>query len=426
MNLETIRNVLIDQQKELFTPDSEELVREVDLEYHLRVPEVSVITGVRRCGKSTLLRQLARRVKEDFNIHYLNFEEQRLDSFDVDDFRIAYEEFLSNVIQDKKQILIYDEIQNVPLWEKWISSIANKKNIKIFITGSNSSLLSSELSSLITGRHVDLHITPLSFKESLQRYPEYKTKNIEYSTDYKLFLKKSCDEYFKFGGFPRALLYQDTTILGNYYEDIVERDIALRKKVRNIKALKNLGRILASQNGRMLNQSNVSKDLSLKSVLTTNKFINYFKETFLYSEIKLYSKSAKKQTRGHSKFYAVDPILAKKTGLYYGDTLYWELENHVFNELSRRGYEISYWHPYKGLEVDFIARDKEGIDTIIQVCVDLSQDETYKREIRAIEKAKVAIKTENCLIISYFEQDAVTQAKCPYKIVPFYSWASNY
>ncbi len=426
MNLELLKEVIADQYHELLEEKGDqEIPREIDTSYHVRVPEVSIITGVRRSGKSTLLRQIAREVKDTCNIHYLDFEEHRLSSFTVDDFRVAYEEFLLNAEEGKKQVLMYDEIQNIEKWEKWVSSISSKRNVKVFITGSNSSLLSSELSSLVTGRHVDFDLTPLSFKESLHLFPEHTSRDISNKalSKNKLLLKKACENYFEYGGFPRALLYKDTYILGQYYNDIIERDIVIRRKIRNVKALRNLGILLSSQNGRIINQSATSRDLSIKSVITTNKFINYFKETFLYSEVRLYSKSAKKQLRGYSKFYCVDPVLAKRTGQHHGDTLYWVLENHIFNELKRRGYEVYYWHSSQGFEVDFIVRDRKGKSTIIQVTVDMSSNETYKREIRGIEEAGKALKIDTYLIITYFEQSAEVLEKCPYKILPFYHWA---
>ncbi len=279
MKKSQLTTIIADQSRELLEVSTDDLTRIADISRHLKMPEVSVITGVRRCGKSTLLRQIAQQLHPNFNIHYLNFEDQRLTQFQVGDFQVAYEEFLIQAKKKEKQILIYDEIQLVEGWERWVAGLAAKKQIKVFITGSNSKLLSSELSSLLTGRHISLHMTPLSFQELASSYKDLALDTQQESTETKIALCKLQQEYFQYGGFPRAFISKDIGILGQYYQDITQRDIALRRKVRNVSALTHLGVILASQNGRLTNESAIARELNVRSVITIGKFCDYFKET---------------------------------------------------------------------------------------------------------------------------------------------------
>jgi predicted AAA+ superfamily ATPase len=425
MDRNILRIVLADQLSELFKEETGEIARNFNWENELSQPEVAVVTGVRRCGKSTLLRQHARKWKADCAIHYLNFEEQRLTRFEVDDFQTAYEEFLITATSKKKQILIYDELQLVEGWERWIAGMSSKKNIKIFISGSNSKLLSSELASLLTGRYRLLHVTPLSYSEILSSYPDSVSTDpaLRHSTANKIFYRRAMEDYLQFGGFPRAFISRDTTILGQYNADIIEKDIALRRRVRNVSALKNLGSILASQNSRLLNQSLVSRDLGIKSLITTAKFCDYFLETFLYSEIRLFSRSKRGQLRGRSKFYAVDPLLAKQVGFHAGDSTYWILENHVCNEFLRRGYELYYWHSKNNYEVDFIARKKSGEMIAVQISISLADPKTREREFRALQAAKNELGIKELLVITRDEINILSAELSGVTVFPFYEWA---
>ena len=191
---------------------------------------------------------------------------------------------------------------------------------------------------------------PLSYSEiNNQRLEQLDLRDIEnLATSDKIQLQSIQKEFFDYGGFPRAYLYKDREILAQYHQDVVEKDIALRRGVWNVKALKELGLILSSQNGRQLNVSSITKDLGIKSLLTRAKFLSYFQETYLCSRIYPFSRTRRKQIKGWSKYYAIDSLMALNVGFHQGDTRYWILENHVVNESIRRGYDVYFWHSKNG------------------------------------------------------------------------------
>jgi uncharacterized protein len=165
MNANELKNILLDQRTELLSISGKQIKRTIEFEKYFNSQEIAVITGVRRCGKSTLLKQIACLKKDQFNIHYINFEDFRLIKFELEDFERAYSNFLVEADSSKKTILLYDEIENVKGWERWVSSFSANLKTKVFVTGSNATLLNSELSTLLTGRHEQIKVTPLSFSE---------------------------------------------------------------------------------------------------------------------------------------------------------------------------------------------------------------------------------------------------------------------
>jgi hypothetical protein len=426
MEQQQLIEIATDHLEDLLRNDPLEVPRLFPLQLHLLSPEVSVVTGVRRCGKSTVLRQVAAYAASKYSIHYLNFEDQRLIRFEVDDFRRAYEEFLIGASPDKKHLLIYDEIQLVKGWERWLAGLSSKKHIKVFISGSNSQLLSSELATLLTGRHKTLHITPFSFREIVNTLPEFVDDNgaTVQTTAHRVAIQRALKNFMNYGGFPRAYLGKDLAIISQYHEDILFKDIAVRRRVKNVSALRKLSSILATQNTRLFNQNKSAVDVGIKSDLTIAKFCDYFTEVYLYSELRLYSRSRRKQLRGKAKFYAVDPLLAKSVGYHHGDTTYWILENHVANELHRRGYEVHYWHSKNGYEVDFIAYKKGEESLALQVAVSLGDPRTVKREVRALESARAELGVKKTYIVTLEEISPDTLNElAEIQVISFPKWA---
>jgi predicted AAA+ superfamily ATPase len=426
-NEETIAKILNDQKQELLTnPNYREISRSIDYSLHLRTPEVSVITGVRRSGKSTLLRQIGAHFSPTANVHYVNFEDQRLSTFTVNHFRIFFERFLVGAALEKPILVIYDELQVVEEWERWIAELSGKKNCKVMISGSNAKLLSSEMATLLTGRHRDIHLWPLSFHEIARDLARTTPELIqETSTLASVQKQKILDDYVTFGGFPRAFLDRESSILRQYYADIVFKDIVQRKKIRNINAVQDIGGLLCSTNTRLFSKRKVAEKTLDITALTVAKFCGYFSETFLFSEISLFSRSKRKQLAGRSKFYCVDPILAKEVGFHFsGDTAYWVLENHVCNELLRREYAVYYWHAREKQEVDFIAVSSKQEKIAVQVALSLGDEDTQKREVRALEAAELELGIKKLMIITLNEAKLIPIASGnTVEVVRFADWA---
>lgn len=423
MNKQTLFDTMLDQYRRITIVNSNSIKREFDINKVLSGTEVSTITGVRRCGKSTLLKQIASEcTKRNYNLHYLNFEDNKLTNFTASDFKIAYNHFIEHSDQTKKNILIYDEVQNVPEWEKWVSPFNDDEKNKVIISGSNAYVLSSELSTLLTGRHKQYEITPLTFRELIPN----ELQDISYSEpmqqEDKVTLRKIYASYLEYGGFPRAFLDQSTEILEQYYQDIIFKDIGFRKKVRNTTQLNALSIILASQNTRLFNKSKITPEVGLKDINTLTKFCSYFIETYLYREIRCFSESMRKQLRSLSKFFCVDPVLAQTCGYHGGDVGYWKLENLVFNTLIKIYKEIWYWTSKSGHEIDFVVKEKDGSLTGFQVAYSLTDEKTKLREIRAIEDGFKELKLKSAFIITDNEFEEISIYKNHVQVVPFYRW----
>jgi predicted AAA+ superfamily ATPase len=408
----------------------EHIPRFVDPRLLTNSEEVVVVTGVRRCGKSTLVRQAIRRLADQRRLLYLNFEDPRLVSFEFSDFQNFFDEFLLLAPTDGPIYLVYDEIQLVESWERWVSSFSNHPRVRVIITGSNSRLLSSELSSFLTGRHRQIHLTPLSFAEILQfnQGATYSDSHLIHAPSAINARRKLFEEYMLYGGFPRSYLGKDLSILGQYYADIVSKDIALRHKIRNTAGLQALATLLAAQNGRLANKTNFSHAAGIKDQATVSRFIQYFMQTYLYDEVLPFSRSRARQLKQRPKYYCVDPVLAQSVGHSQTSNQYLVLENLVCSELLRRYGRCFYWHSRNGLEVDYIVTKGDDV-TAIQVALDLNTPATIAREAKAIWAAAGELGVKEALVITGFpvpdgiESQISASAGIPVRVRPFYDWS---
>lgn len=396
-----LKNVIIDQSREVSAADL--WVRDVELAQHLGIPEVSVITGVRRCGKSSLLSLIAAEVGSTDSLFYLNFEDVRLVSFGLDDFQRALDAWLELKQTTPDRIFFfYDEIQVVDGWQRWIAQLAKNKRYKVFITGSNSKLLSGELASLLTGRHLPLTLYPFSFREiARQTFGErLLDPQIWLDSNDKLELRRLLLEYMEYGGFPRVFLSKSRQLLSQYFADIVLKDIAVRRRIRNEKPLLELGTILMADATRLINKTRLASAVGIKDAETVSSYIHFFAETYLGFEVKGYYHSKQKTMRSQSKFYGVDHALASFVGGSISPDVGVMLENMVYVELLRRGYSPCYWRSEEGFEVDFVITRGRRVTHAIQVCYSLGDQVTREREARALHAAAAEIRPEVLQIIT--------------------------
>lgn len=424
MNKEQLKSIITDQYVELTQKGTPAVNRAKSLDSDLEKTEVTVLTGVRRSGKSTLLESTILKLSRQTPVFFLSFEDSRLAGFELSDFQLAHEAWLEMLPETPtKQFLFYDEIQLVENWEKWINQLAKNKNYKIVITGSNSTLLSSELSSLLTGRHRVTELLPFSFKESVLISTGGSTEDLNlYSSSDKIYLKRVLNDYIKYGGFPRSFLDQDSSILKQYFRDIVTKDITLRHGLKSTKLLLQLGVHILTEGTKQVNKSKLASALGIKDTETLNKYLGYFEDTFLAFEVKKYDYSLKKQTRSLSKFFPIDTALAKQNSFRFSEDLGITLESLIFLELKRRGYTIYYWLSKNGYEVDFIAQ-KEGEELLaVQATTSLATNEVRERELRALFAAKEELGLTRFLVIT---GDSESFDGIPEEIesIPFCVWA---
>ena len=221
MEKEKLREVLHDQQ-ELFNQMNNLVEREISLENYMKGNEIVIITGIRRCGKSSLLRIISKKIKEKFV--YMNFDDVKLTDFNIQNFE-DIEEIASEMHGIKAKVIYFlDEIQNAPSWERWVNNLY-AKNVKVFVTGSNSSLLSSEISTFLTGRNKMIKLYPFSFREFIL----FKNIRLDYkTTDERRAVSQAFNEYFERGGFPLVIKNDDINLSKQYFEDILNKDIIKR------------------------------------------------------------------------------------------------------------------------------------------------------------------------------------------------------
>ncbi len=356
---------------------------------------VIVITGVRRCGKSTLLKQL---LKKEKNKIFLNFEDTRLEGFELVDFN----KLEQIAISEKIDCYVFDEIQNIPGWEKYVRS-AHDKGFRIFITGSNASLLSRELGTKLTGRYLQTELFPFSFNEYLQFSKA----------------KKGRESFLKFmsaGGFPEFLTSADTEYLRTLLRDIIIRDIAVRRNIKNEHMILRLALHLMSNVGKEVSYNNLTKVLGIKSVRTTINYCDYLKESYLLDFIPRFSFSIKQQLINPKKVYAVDTGMAQANSLSFSEDKGRMLENAVYLRLRQASREILYFKDDSS-ECDFLLRKNNKVTNAIQVCWHLSEDNLI-REVTGLRNAMAVSGAKNGIIITFDQQDAFEGISA----VPVWKW----
>ncbi|MFH1544761.1 MAG: ATP-binding protein [archaeon] len=347
--------------------------------------EVIVLKGVRRSGKSTILKQLISELLKNGvaknQILYLNLEDYNFSSYlNVDLFEQvlnAYKKYLKN----KRKIYFFiDEIQKIPGWEKWVRTKYDlNENIKFVITGSSASLLSKEFSALLTGRNLSFRVLPLSFSEFL------------------LFSKKGyLEDYLKFGGFPEVVLEKSKEkklfLLQQYFEDIIHKDIIDRYNIRNAKQLIELARYLVGTSSSKVSFNKLSKIFGI-SKDTISIYVGYMVDAYLLVEVTYFSYSAKirHDVTKLPKFYAIDNGLINVATIKYSKNLGQMYENTVLIKLLESFDEISYWSELKS-EVDFIAGNKAMNVT--------ATDKVPPRERKGLEEFKRKHKNFSIFLIT--------------------------
>lgn len=381
--------------KEYNLTEKKELLIKREKELALKSKFIVVITGIRRSGKSTLLQQSLNKVK---NKIYLNFEDNRLEGFEFSDFN----KLEQIAVSQKISYYVFDEIQNIEGWEKYIRS-AHDKGYQIFITGSNASMLSRELGSKLTGRHIQTELFPFSYNEYLM-----------------LMKEKACTEsfnnYLVNGGFPEYLVTKSNEYLRTLLRDIVIRDIAVRRNIKNEQTILRLALHLISNIGKEVSFNNISKVLGIKSVRTTADYCDYLKESYLFDFIPRFSFSIKQQQINPRKAYSVDTGMARANSLSFSEDYGRMFENSVYMRLRQESQDILYFRDSKR-ECDFLVRKNDTIVSAIQVCWHLN-DDNLKREIEGLNVAIETTKAKNGIIVTFDQEEKFGEIQA----IPAWKW----
>ena len=377
-----LQEVIKDQRKRILNKDKG-ILREALNNLNLRQGSALIISGIRRCGKSTLLKQLLDKNK---NFYYLNLEDPRLNGFELSDFNKVNEIFES--MYGTEGIYFFDEIQNVPSWERFIRFLVDNKKT-IVITGSNASLLSRELGTRLTGRHISHELFPFSFFEFLKFY------KLEDSID-------SFKKYFVDGGFPEYLEDKDEEYLNEILSSVVMRDIAVRYGIKNSDLLRKLAIYKVTKVGKEYSNNSLKKMLDILSVRSIIDYISYMEDSYLIFTIPRFSYSYKKQQVSPKKVYSIDNGLSYVNSVSFSKDKGKMLENIVFIEL-RRKYKNLFYFQEKG-ECDFLVKEKEKITQAVQVCYEFNE-ENKGREINGLIEALNRFKLKEGLILTFDQDD---------------------
>lgn len=412
MNKEQLRDILLLQNEKIteeeFLIERELLKKIAEFE---DTPFVIIISGVRRCGKSTLLKQ----IRPD-DSYYINFDDERFVSFSVDDFQQMYEMLIELFGEQKK--FFFDEIQNIKGWERFVRRLHSQKN-KIYVTGSNASMLSKELGTHLTGRHIALELFPFSFREYL-RFKNYELKELDRLTSIeKSKIKNIFLEFLDKGGFPEYLQTGKTEYLQSLYENILYRDIIVRYKLRSEKPLKVTAHFAASNVGKELSFNSIKNLTGLTSATTVKEYFQYLENSYLMFLLPMYSDSLKKQIYNNKKVYCIDSKLVETVGFRFSQDRGRILENTVFLQLKRQRKEI-YYHREKK-ECDFVIKEGNAIVAVMQVTWSLD-DENKKREIDGLMDALNSYDLDEGLILTFDQEDEFEKDDKHIVITPVWKW----
>ena len=429
MDKNKLKELLIEYKQRFLTARTDLIRREVqdNIEPFIKFKEVVIITGPRRGGKSSLMKLICDDlIKKDkvppSNILYLNFEDERFIEFNTGDFAQIFELFLQINKPAGRQYFFLDEIQNVTGWERWVNRLYENENIKIFITGSNASLLSSEISTALTGRNRTITNFPFSFGEFLT-FKNYKLQNNDfYQTKKRAVIKSFFQEYLKLGGYPEIIKNNDPTLLEQYFKDIIYRDILPRYSIKKIKEIRELCLFLASNLGSIYSYSRLQNLIGVKSINTVKTYLEILEEVFLFFRINLFDYSVKRQIYNPSKIYIIDTALGSSISFKFSENIGHIYENLVFLELKRRNKEIYYWKSKKGKEVDFLIKKGLNIEEAIQVSYNLNYKKTLDREIESLLIAKDKFKIEHLSIITEDEEAEKEIGNVKIRIIPLWKW----
>jgi len=396
---ETLRRVVRLQREELLLFEAG-IEREDINKIELNIPFAIVLSGIRRCGKSTLLRQLMKKVK---GFYYFNFEDSRATDFELKDFekldQIFHEDY------KEQDYYFFDEIQNIPKWEIFVRRLVDLKK-QVVITGSNASLLSKELGTKLTGRHLTHEIFPFSFKEFL------KISKKEASIS-------SFEEYLNDGGFADYLKLKTPNILQELLKDILARDIDLRYKIRNQKTLKELAVYLLTNIGKRFTYNSLKKNFKLGSINSVISFISYFEDTYMLFTIPQFNYSLKKMIVNPKKVYSIDNGFSLKNSASFFDDRGRLLENLVFINLRKKNKDIFYFQ--ENNECDFLIREGIKIVNAFQVCYEINPD-SKDREINGIIEALKKFNLKEGIILTYNQEDNFEIDNKKIKLMPVWKW----
>ncbi|MDR0575225.1 MAG: ATP-binding protein [Tannerella sp.] len=391
---EEISNVIDAQWTEFLKEDSG-FEREILHQIPVVQSFATIITGIRRAGKSTLLLQILREKYE--TAVYLHFDDIRLAAFETGDFVRLH----SEIVKRGVKVVFFDEIQFINGWELYVNQLLREK-YTVFVTGSNATMSSAEMGTHLTGRHLSVELFPFSY------------------TEYIHFLKKennteAIEKYLQTGGIPEFVKTGVSRILNTLIDDILWRDIAVRHAVRDIASLRQLTVFLLTNISSMFSASKLAGMFGIKSPSTLLEYFSYLKEACLFDFVPLFSESLKVQARNPKKVYTMDLGLYSQNAISTSENSGRRMENLVFLKL-RRSYKDIFYFQAKG-ECDFVVLEKNTVTQAIQVCWNIT-DENFQREYNGLTEAMQRFNLAYGQIVTLNQSDKFEENGRTVELVP--------
>ncbi|HEY4695617.1 MAG TPA: ATP-binding protein [Candidatus Hydromicrobium sp.] len=382
--------------------------------------EIIDLIGPRRSGKSSILKLIIKHLNLKNNYLFINFE----DPFFIENNKPhIIEEFISvfkEYFNPELKYLFLDEIQEIEQWESVVRKLRDSGEFKIFITGSSSSLLSGEISTLLTGRHLSYQVFPLSFSEFLI----FKNINIKGRKDIVLnqrIIARYFYEYMDTGSFPEIVLTGNSELVKNYFYDILQKDIVMRYNIREKEILERIAVYTLSNSSKIISLESLKKTFDISFALASS-YIDYLKNSFLIFELFQFSYSLKKQQKALKKIYTIDSGIANAVSFRFSKDSGRILENIVFLHLKMMGKEIYYYKTKNNLEVDFIVKKETEEKELIQVSWSLIDKKTREREIKSLLIAMSELSILKGLILTDDEEENIEIEQKTIIVKPAYKW----
>lgn len=399
-----MKNIILNQKAErddLMSRPYQHRHTKHDVEQLLSSPLIKLITGPRRAGKSVF----ALLMLQGKNFAYLNFDDnQLLDGWNEDLVMTLLED-----VYPGYDYLLLDEIQNLPGWDLFVGKLY-RRGKNLVITGSNAKMLSSEMATVLTGRYLQIDMLPFSLYEAmcwndvdlLHPKEEQATQAVALA-----------DDYMRNGGYPETVKTRMITksYLSTLFDSILLKDVARRHKVRNTTDLYNLALYLLSNFCNPISANDLAADLGMSSVATTKKFCNYLAEPYLFFYLPRFNNKLRLMKKAPSKVYVVDNGFVQSNAFNLSENMGRLLENQIFVELIRRGYEsgktLFYYRTRNDKEIDFVTRQGSKVEQLIQVCYDLSSEKTRRRELDALVEAAEEFNCDNLLVVTLDHEERI-------------------
>ena len=397
-----------------FCPREEE--RQIDLKSHL----AQVVIGVRRSGKSTMCRKVLR--EANVKAAYVNFDDERLAKTQTSDLNNILEALY--IVYGDFQYLFLDEVQNIEGWPLFVNRLLRQK-MHLIVTGSNAKLLSNELTTHLTGRHHKITLFPFSFEE-YARMKQLDTQAL--TTKGQAAVKRELNTYLMNGGLPELLIEKDSQgYIMALLEAIIKRDITLRFKVRYPEVLQRLATYLIDNFAQEYNATTIAELLGV-SDHTIDTYCGYLQEAFLLLALKKFSYKSRERIRD-SKIYVIDnAFISNRTNTFSTENLGWRLENAIYIELlhraSKRFADVFYYRD-RTFEIDFIVAKDGVVEELYQVCYDMTNEKTRKREVNSLLQGATKFHCSSLTILTFDEQETITEGDYTIQVKSASQWLLN-